>query len=123
VGGAHGRTPDLLPSSRRRDPEQAQPAKHPMPISRADWRAWALVYARIGVVTAGGQQPAAVGALTDADTVPSSVHVRVEVLDEPDVEVCFSLVAYQLDLFCPWSVQAAIELPWNLEQQTPLTAV
>jgi len=32
VGGAHGRTPDLLPSSGRLDPEQAQPANYPMPI-------------------------------------------------------------------------------------------
>jgi len=32
VGEAHGRTRDLLPSSRRRDIEQAQPAKHPCRI-------------------------------------------------------------------------------------------
>ena len=69
VGGAHGRTPDLLPSSRRQDPEEALPAKHPMPIPCADWRSWALVYAGIGVRNAGGQQPSAVGAGTDADTV------------------------------------------------------
>ena len=69
VGEAHGRTPDLLPSSRRQDPEQTQPAKHPMPISCTDRRSWALNYTRFWAGDAGQQQPAAVGAVTDADTV------------------------------------------------------
>ena len=33
VGEAHGRTPDLLLSSRRRDTEQAQPAKNPIRVA------------------------------------------------------------------------------------------
>ncbi len=68
AGGAHGRTPELLPSSRRRNAEQAQPAKYPMPIWCADWRSWALVYTGLAAPTAGRQQPAAVGAVTDTDT-------------------------------------------------------
>ena len=69
VGEAHGRTRDLLPSSRRQDPEEALPAKHPMPIPCADWRSWALVYAGIPVGTADRQQPETMGGVTDADTV------------------------------------------------------
>jgi hypothetical protein len=42
---------------------------NPMPIPCADQRCWALIYAGFGVSDAGGQQPAAVGAVTDADTV------------------------------------------------------
>ena len=42
---------------------------NPMPDLCADQRWWALVYAGIGVGNAAGQQPAAVGAVTDADTV------------------------------------------------------
>jgi len=33
VGEAHGRTPDFLPSSRRRDTERAQPAKNPIRVA------------------------------------------------------------------------------------------
>jgi hypothetical protein len=40
-----------------------------MPVSGADWRSWALDNAGFNVTNAGGQQPAAVGAVTDADTV------------------------------------------------------
>jgi hypothetical protein len=40
-----------------------------MPIRCADWRSWALVPAGIQMCAAGQQQPAAVGAGTDADTV------------------------------------------------------
>jgi hypothetical protein len=41
-----------------------------MPIACADWRCWALVLAGIRSLNADQQRPAAVGAGTDADTVP-----------------------------------------------------
>ena len=76
VGGARGRTPDLLPSSRGRDTEQEQPAKHPMPNWCAEWRSWALVYAAFSATNAGGQQPAAVVVVTDTDNRRSSLASR-----------------------------------------------